>query len=325
MRILYIPSGFSGVYHFFDDCIVRECNNEDNTCSLFNHYKGFNSLKSKVEEFKPDLVLTLTGFLLSSKMTEWLKSQNIKLAVWMTEDPYYMDASISVISRYDYVFTIDRSALEFYLETCHPNAYLLPLGTDSNIFSSKIDVDEKQMHDICLVGFPYPERINIINLLLEKTSYSIQVVGTKWKDELEQWKENKLLKIIDWSAPEIVARYYNNAKIVLNTHRPYDLGENKNSMKIINKGINNRTFDVAACGAFQLISYQSDLYRYFSENEMVAFKGEEDLLSKICFYINNEKKRKQIAIKAREKVLKHHTFANRIKELTTIIQKNSFN
>ncbi|WP_257958811.1 CgeB family protein [Bacillus sp. V3-13] len=263
----------------------------------------------------------MTGFILPKEMTEWLKGQNYKTAVWMTEDPYYMDRTIEIINDYDYVFTIDRAALDCYREEGHPNIFHLPLGTDPNTFIPSKNPEEQKKDDICLVGYPYPQRIELIKFLLHNTQYTIHVVGGKWSDELTHVKQDHRLKITDWKPPQEVAHYYNSAKIILNTHRPHDLAENNNSMGIINKSINNRTFDIAACGAFQLITEELDLRSYFSEEEIISFEGDEDLLEKIDFYINNDKERKRISLNAREKVLKYHTFAHRIRELTAIAQE----
>jgi spore maturation protein CgeB len=158
---------------------------------------------------------------------------------------------------------------------------------------------------------------------LKETHYTIHVVGGLWNSVFEEGNEEKRLKITDWKPPHEVPDCYNSAKIILNTHRPHDLAENKNSVGVINRSINNRTFDVSACGAFQLISHQPDLRDYFSEEEIVSFENNEDLLHKIHFYLKNEQKRKQIALNAREKILKHHTFVHRIKELLTLIQQDS--
>ncbi|PLR81747.1 protein CgeB [Bacillus sp. V33-4] len=322
MKVLYIPSGFPGIYYFFDNCIVNELRKQGHICNSFNHFKGLDSLMLNVSEFAPELVLTMTGFILPNEMTEWLNTQHLKTAVWMTEDPYYMDRTCGMINDYDYVFTIDRSALECYQEKGHPLVFHLPLGTDPRTFAPSITPDEQDLEDICLVGYPYPERIKLIEFLLENTQYTLQVVGGKWDEKLGHMTKNPRLKITEWKPPQEVAHYYNNSRIILNTHRPHDLAENNNSMGIMNKSINNRTFDIAACGAFQLITEELDLRTYFSAEEIISFEGNEELLEKIHFYVNHDQERKKIALKARENVLKHHTFAHRIKELTAIIQEN---
>ncbi|MBY0074700.1 CgeB family protein [Priestia aryabhattai] len=321
MRILYIPSGFFGIYQFFDECIIRECTNAGHICNSFSSYKGLDSLKYETKKFKPDFVLTMVGFIFPKEMTDWLRNENVKLVVWMTEDPYYMDTTKNLVSRYDYVFTIESSALNFYCENGHPSVYLLPLGTDPNVFSPKENTDTKQMNDICFVGFPYPKRVEMINFLLKKTSYTVQVAGRKWKDNLIQWSDNKQLSVVDWIPPTEVAHHYNHSRIVLNTHRPYDLAENKNSLGIRNYSINNRTFDIAASGAFQIISYKPDLRNYFTEAEMVSFQNKEELLCKINYYIKHKEEREKIASRAKAKVLSQHTFSHRIKEIISTIQK----
>lgn len=323
MRILYIPSGFFDIYQFFDKCILRECNNLGHICKSFSLYKGLDDLKSTVESFKPNLVFTMTGFILPTEMTEWLQSENIKLAVWMTEDPYYMDVSRSLVSRYDYVFTIDSAALKFYRESGHPNIFFLPLGTHPGTFSRKHNISEEELrNDLCLVGYPYPERIDIINLLLKETSYKIQVVGGKWKDKLKNWSTNRLLKISDWLPPYEVANHYHHSKIILNIHRPYNLKENKNSIGIINRSINNRTFDIAASGVFQLLSHKPDLCDFFTEEEIVSFRSKKELLYKIDYYIKHKKERNEIALRAQSKVLSQHTFSHRIEEIISIVEKS---
>lgn len=323
MKILYIPSGFPGIYDFFDNCIVNELNNEGHVCKSFNHFEGIDSLKVNVLRFQPDIVFTMTGFILPPKMMEWLKCQKIKLAVWMTEDPYYMDKTIELIKHYDYVFTIDKASQLIYQENEHHRVYHLPLGTDPNIFSPSTISDDQKVYDICLVGYPYPERIELIKLLLKRTTYTIHVVGGKWNNELLKCHGNKRLNITDWKPPHEIPDYYNSAKIVINTHRPHNLEENNNSMGIINQSINNRTFDVAACGAFQLISHQPDLRDYFSEEEMVSFKNQGEFLGKIHFYIKNNEKRKEIALKSREVVLKHHTFSHRLEKVIELVQRRT--
>ncbi|MGG1073107.1 glycosyltransferase [Priestia megaterium] len=320
MKILYIPSGFPGIYDFFDHCIVSELNKEDHVCKSFNHFEGADSLKTNVLKFQPDIVFTMTGFILPPTMIEWLKYQKIKLGVWMTEDPYYMDKTIKLIKSYDYVFTIDKASQNIYQENGHRKVYYLPLGTDPNIFSPSITSASEKSHDICLVGYPYPDRIELIKLLLKQSTYNIHVVGGKWNNELQEWNEDNRLKITDWKPPHEIPRYYNTAKIIINTHRPHDLAENNNSMGIINTSINNRTFDVAACRAFQLISHQPDLRDYFSEEEMVSFKNQGEFLDKIRFYIKNNEKREEIALKSREIVLKNHTFSHRLKKIIELVQ-----
>ena len=322
MNILLISSGFGGIYDYFDHSIKKAFETYQHKCSLFNVYKGIHGLIKCVEETKPDLVLTLAGFLLPKEMNDYLSQHHIKQAVWFTEDPFYMDQTLKLYDRYDYIFTIDRNAYHKYLDKGHPSVHLLPLATNTNVFFEDSTKDFE--FDINIVGYPYPERLDLVMDLLEKTPYSVLVVGKKWVELLGDRLEHPQLTVIDhWITSREAARYYNTTKICLNSHRPYDLKENQNAIGLMNHSINNRTFDIAACGAFQLISNMEDLPRYFTKNkDIVAFDSKNECLQLIEYYIKEAHQRQEIAQKAKQKVLNGHTFSHRIQTISHVLKQN---
>jgi spore maturation protein CgeB len=318
MKILFITSGYKGIYDWFEGWILHELKKKYEV-KFFNFNNGLPALKMVTQTFKPELALTLVGFKLPNPMIQWLKQQKIKTAVWFTEDPYYMDRTAILANQYDYIFSIDSAAVEYYQKKGHPHAFQLSLATSTEVFKPK-EVDKKFSSDICFVGFPYPERVREIQRLLQNTPYKILVVG-KWKGPLYKFRNHRNLLIHEgWVDPQGVADFYNGAKIVLNTHRPYNLQQNMNRVGIVGKSINNRTFDVAACSSFQLIECKDDLKDHFMENEeIVTFTNALELMEKIDFYIKNDEERNHIASKARDRVLKEHTFESRVNKLMSLI------
>jgi spore maturation protein CgeB len=260
----------------------------------------------------------MIGFKMPTTAIEWLKKQGIKLAVWLTEDPYYIDHTLKLIHHYDYVFTIDIAALKVYKETGHQHVYYLPLGTDPEIYYPTNSVKE---YDICLVGYPYPNRVKMIQFLFEKTNFSIQVVGSQWEKKLAKTKRSSKLSIHSrWVPPIDTNNYYNRTCINLNTHRPFNLKQNKNTIGVINESINNRTFDIASCGAFQLIEFKPDLPQHFIDGEdIVSFNSNEELLIKVKYYKTHPYDRQEIAENGKEKARSSHTFEHRMNEMLTII------
>jgi len=319
MKILFISSGYTGIYEHLETWISKELSKKHEV--IFFHIKsGLRSLQTITRSFIPEIAITLVGFKLPIRLTQWLQAQQIKTAVWFTEDPYYMDQSSQLALYYDFVFTIDSAALEFYKKNGHKNAYQLPLATEPQVFRPK-EIEERFKSDICIVGYPYPERIQYIQLLLQNTPYQIKLVG-KWRKLLYRYLNNPKLTIHEgWVEPSIAADYYNGAKIVLNTHRPFNLKQNQNRVGIDGKSINNRTFDVAACETFQLIDFKEDLQKFFIEDEeMVSYRSSEELFSKINHYMQFEDERQRIAANARNRVLNEHTFEHRLDNLL-----NTFN
>ncbi len=320
MRILYIPSGFKRIYEYFDNSIIKELAILKHEVKSFNALLGLDHLQSIVRSFRPNLVLTMVGIKMPTKIITWLREQGIPTAIWFTEDPYYIDRTLKLLPYYDIVFTIDTAALKVYQDNGHKQCYYLPLGANPLVYHTDNSTTEKK-YDLCLVGYPYPDRVKLIKLLLQKSAYTVLVVGAKWDQYLKSHKQNRNLFINNnWVAPNKVVQYYHQSKIVLNTHRPFDLKENQNSLLIINESVNNRTFEIACCGAFQLIDHKTNVSTYFDKGkEIVSFQNDDDFLEKVNYCISHTKERMKIAKNANEKALKEHTFSQRIKQMLAFI------
>lgn len=322
MKIIFITSGYRAIYSFFEQCVITAIQNAGHFCETFTLNQDLNALKLMKQTLQPDLIVAMTGLKISTPILEFLKQADVKSAIWMTEDPYYMDWTLPLVSYFDYIFTIDQAAVEQYQRLGHPYVYHLPLGTDPEVFHSTL-VSEEFTSDICLVGVPYSNRIELIEFLLTRTDYRIQIVGRGWAKHHSKWKglKRKLQVVNAWVKPETVVNYYNGSKIVLNIHRPSDEKYNKNRMGVIAKSINNRTFDAASCEAFQLMDYKEELGKHFEEGkEMVSFKDKNDLLEKIHYYMAHDEERRHMAIQARTRVLASHTFQHRIDHLLMQVQ-----
>ena len=311
MKILLISSGYKGIYPYFEQAIEKAFMFYGHTiCKMKPVYEQ--GIMEKVIDYKPDLILTLVGFRIEKTLMECLKKSGSPLCIWMTEDPFYMDKTIDIIKDYHYVFTIDLGALEFY-RRMFPDKKIhhLPLGTDPSLYKPS-DTPIQISYDVCIVGYPYPERIELANNILNKTRFSLVLVGNRWKRHMRNQPNEGLTIINRWVAPETVRNLFNGSKIILNPHRAFDFEKNSNSLRIENKSINNRTFDIASCGGFQLISNQLDLKSHFGSEEIVSYSDHANCLELIDWYINNESKRNQYSKNAYERVLNCHTFLHRI-------------
>ncbi|MBM7622082.1 spore maturation protein CgeB [Bacillus tianshenii] len=320
MKILLISSGNKGIYKHFDSWIHQDLRKKHDV-TFFDFKDGVPTLKVILHKFMPQVALTLIGYQLPLEILDILREHKVKSVAWLTEDPYYMDRTASLGEHYDYLFTIDTAALHYYQQQGYKKSFHLPLGTNEHIY--KPNNTFGYISDFCLVGYPYPDRIKFVQLLLHYTKRNIILVGS-WKSHMKSFKRNPNLMIHEgWVEPAKVAYYYSTSKIVLNTHRPYNLKYNQNHLGIIGRCINNRTFDVAACGAFQLIEHKEDLSKHFIEGEeIVSFRGFEDLMNKTDYYLDNEEERKAIASRARFRVLKEHTIHNRLKAMLSILLKD---
>ncbi|MFB5562312.1 glycosyltransferase [Bacillus cereus] len=118
---------------------------------------------------------------------------------------------------------------------------------------------------------------------------------------------------------------YHNYKISkINIHRSIeDSIFNKNELKINACSINNRTFEIASIGSFQMTDIRSDLENcYIPGVQIETFTSSADFIEKAEIYLANREKRKKIAQEGFKRTLIKHTYDERVKQLLKIIGFN---
>lgn len=92
------------------------------------------------------------------------------------------------------------------------------------------------------------------------------------------------------------------------------------TIKTIESGIPLRVFDILGNGGFCITNYQSELLEYFTPDvDLVIYENEEDLLSKIAYYLRNEEERIQIARNGYNKVKSLYTYEKRLEKIIEIV------
>jgi spore maturation protein CgeB len=86
--------------------------------------------------------------------------------------------------------------------------------------------------------------------------------------------------------------------------------------------INQRPFDVACAGGFILTDYRRDIGELFElGKEMVCYRDKEELRELSIYFLKHPEERREIAMKAKKRVLEEHTFERRIKEMVNLIRE----
>ena len=112
--------------------------------------------------------------------------------------------------------------------------------------------------------------------------------------------------------------YYNELPLVYNAS---EVNFNTTSLQMP-EAVNQRVFDVPACGGFLLTDYQEALEELFDiKNEMVVYSSIEEIPDIMRFYLANPELRKKKALAAMKRVLKEHTYLNRIKFIIDTMRK----
>ena len=326
MRVLYITSGHSQPYphRFIDQFIGIALGKVAHRSEIFYWDESPDRvyrLIQLVKEFLPEYIFTIHGLCMNDRLVKLLKSYGAKVGIWFIDDPYDIDDSKGRLFEYDFIFTNEADCVPFYQKRGYKKTFYLPLGTEPDYYFPLI-APEKYKSDICFVGSPFPKRIELLRYLYrELPELHIKVVGPFWEQYLPAGADYVNYHF----PPEEIRKYYCGTKINLNIHREAHeniiSGVNLNTENIPAGSPNNRTFDIAATGAFQLVDYRVGLSeKYDLKTEIAVFRSKEDLVKKIHYFIDKIDEREVRAQAAYKRTREQNCFYHRLTEMIQLVE-----
>jgi spore maturation protein CgeB len=89
--------------------------------------------------------------------------------------------------------------------------------------------------------------------------------------------------------------------------------------------VNPRTFELAACGAFQLCDDRKLLPELFEVGEeIITFSSLEDMREKMEHYLAHPEERKAVCERARARVIRDHSYGRRIEQMLSMIYATKY-
>jgi len=260
---------------------------------------------------QPDIVLMISGMQYHPHAFELLRKLKVPIVLILTESPYLDSRQALVINRggVALAFVNDKVSVEPLSGLGCPVVYL-PHSYDPAIHHNGAG-DEDYETGVYFCGTLWPERREMFSGLIsdrrslqEEFDAYIHGPGThRGGYEVISNAENA-----DW---------YRNTKIALNHHRRtmgdfrVDEGRLKDDAAW---SINPRTYEIAACGAFQLCDDGRPELREIFGDSVATYADNEDLLDKVRYYLSRDAERQQMATRANE-LVKDCAFANRAREI----------
>ncbi|SFS66412.1 CgeB family protein [Marininema halotolerans] len=320
MRLLFISRGIGSLANLNPNMItaLRRLERELPSFQLVS-LPTFDKkqLDRVVRRQRPDIALVMRGFAVPSSLIHYLREKRIPVGVWLADDPYHLTDSFHIVRPYHFAITQEASCAPVYRSRGKP-CYFLPLGVNPSIYRP-MTVEKKYESDICLIANAFPARIQIVDQLAPYLKTKRLVLIGKWWDRLRNY--GSLQRFVQHTEvpPAEVVRYYNGAKIVLNIHRSCN-DIKKNPKNIPAYSPNNRTFDIAACRSFQLVSHRRDLNQFYHVgSDIISYHTPVDLVKKLDFYLDHPEKRRVMAERAFRHTLREHTYDVRVRRLYRIL------
>ncbi len=268
------------------------------------------SVLAKVETFEPDLVLAMAQAPLNHQALKRLRRDGVTTAMWFVEDHRLFTYWKSFAPFYDIFAVIQKEPFISELgKIGQPNALYLPLAALPEFHRpmSLTPVEQRKFgSEVSFMGAGYPNRRAAFR---ELVNHDFKLWGTEWEGDhvLEPLVQMRGARV----TPEECVKIFNATRINLNLHSSVQARE------LVTHGdfVNPRTFELAACGAFQLVDRRTLLDEAFADGELATFDSMEELLEKIDYFLEKQEECAEIANKGRERVLKDHTYQTRMAAL----------
>ncbi|HLK12032.1 MAG TPA: glycosyltransferase [Candidatus Binatia bacterium] len=228
------------------------------------------------------------------------------VAIWETNHRFAEPHQAESMRRYDWYFDYDTHFLPVARAAGIAHVELLPACADPEEHRPLVlgpDEEERYGADVGFVGSPYPERIAFAEAL---GAWRLKLWGGGWAALADPG-----LRVVPRAAMAEPVYGVKKTKI----YRASKINLNVQGTHMVN-GENFRLFEVAACDAFCLTTPKPDLARWFRLGEdLTTFEDVPTLRRRVAEALASPALRAERAARAREIVLRAHTYDHRAAQI----------
>jgi spore maturation protein CgeB len=311
-------SGFNSAYELIGSFMV---NSSRESLARQTYIETLSSVLLESFADKPiDILICMAQAPISPRALIELRRQGVITVLWFVEDYLRFTYWKETAKYFDYVFTIQKGeCIEAIRKAGAGHVHYLPTACDPSVhvpLNLSAEERERWGSPISFVGAGYYNRRQTFAGLAH---LPCKLWGTEWPtckpfDKMVQEAGRRL-------TPEEYIRIFNATEINLNLHSSNE----RDGVDPSGDFLNPRTFELAACGAFQLVDERELLPECFKAGEeVITFSSIADLKDKIEYYRDRPEERERIAKRARERVLSEHTYQKRLEQMLTLIYATSY-
>jgi len=259
-----------------------------------------------------DLLIAFDGEELDTTLCARLAAACGRSVLWITEDPYEINANTRNAKHFDLVFTNDSTSVSAYGEIGEH----LPLAGAMEFHSlSVLPVHQPLRYELFFAGTAWPNRSGFFRSVLKD-------LPSDWKCKIAL-PTNQFLpphgvelpeSTLSWrTSPIDFARFVNRSAITLMLPRVFSASGGREFAETPPP----RLFEAALAGGAQMIHESlAEVDRSFTPNkEIILFSSERDFLEKATHLVSDRVYRNSIAEAARARALEQHTYDCRIRTL----------
>lgn len=266
---------------------------------------------ARIAEDPPDVMLALAQAPMTLPLLEHLRKKNFLTAMWFVENYRHLTYWQQVAGGYDHWFVIQKQACHEALRYAGAKQIsYLPMAADPAVHRPLTLPPEEHTAlgaDVSFVGAGYANRRELLPRLVTK-EWTFKLWGNEWDGVAS------LTGVLQRAGARIdtdtCVKVFNGTKVNINLHSWTGEGLDPDG-----DFVNPRTFELAACGAFQIVDERTLLPEVFTREQIVTAGRPDDLTPHVRQWLCDEAGRKQMADAARERVLAEHTYVHRMRQL----------
>jgi spore maturation protein CgeB len=270
---------------------------------------------AQLAEDPPDLVLSLAQAPLILPALEHLRRKKFLTAMWFVENYRHLTYWQQLAAGYDFWFVIQQEPCIAALKQAGAkDVRYLPMAANPSVHRPLELTQAERVEfgsDVSFVGAGYANRREIFPRLL-RHDWTFKLWGNEWGGA------NDLTPVLQRNGVRVdtdtCLKVFNASSVNLNLHSWTGTGLDPDG-----DFINPRTFELAACGAFQLTDRRSLMPDLFTESEVATVSSSDELPAEITRWLREPEQRVTMAAQARQRVLAEHTYVHRMRDLLSQI------
>jgi len=277
-------------------------------------------LLESLHEKPIDILVCMAQAPISAKALTELRNRGVITVLWFVEDYLRFTYWREMAKFYDFVFTIQKGeCIENIKGAGAGEVHYLPTACDP-FFHAPLELSKEDRErwgsPISFVGAGYHNRVQTFASM---ANYPFKIWGSEWPngkpfDRLVQ-EESRRIK------PEEYIKIFNATDVNLNLHSSSE----RDGVDPSGDFVNPRTFELAACGAFQLCDDRQLLPELFEVGkEIITFSSREDMKEKMEYYLAHPEERKAVCERARARILKDHSYDRRMEQMLSTIYASRY-
>jgi spore maturation protein CgeB len=255
-------------------------------------------------EWRPDLMIALAQAPLTQPALDALRAMGVATAFWFVENvrvlPYWRD----VCAHYDVVYAIQPSAVERIADAGARRLGYLPMACDQHLHRRVALNDAERARYASRLSFAGAPYLNRRHILTAVADLGLKIWGDGWESTVLALRLGARGR---FDADEMI-RIFSGTDINLNIHS----ADHVAGLDPEPDYVNPRTFELAACRAFQLVDRRDPLSALFAEDEIVTFSTIGELRALSLHYLDHPSERDEFAARAEARALRDHTYGHRV-------------